>query len=66
MIGNFFHFLAGAIHQILVEQPVLHMLDQIGHLERQGLESHQQSETTLWDITQPMDGGGSDFLDFSS
>ena len=66
MIGKFFHLLADAIHQILVEQPLLQMLDQIGLLDRQALESHQQSETTLWDITQPMDGGGSDFLDFSS
>lgn len=34
MFGNFFHFLADSFHHILVEQPVLHMLDQIDQIDR--------------------------------
>jgi hypothetical protein len=66
MLDNFFHFLADSFHDILVEQPVLHLLDQIDQIDRWVLDSQQQSETTLLDIPLPMDGGGSDFFDFSS
>ncbi len=66
MLDNFFHFLADSFHDILVEQPVLHLLDQIDQIDRWVLDNHQQSETTLLDIPLPMDGGGSDFFDFSS
>lgn len=37
MFGNFFHFLADSFHHILVEQPVLHMLDQIDRWVRDWL-----------------------------
>lgn len=66
MPGNFFHFLAESIHHFFVEQPVLHVLDQIDQVDRWMLDNQQQTEASLLDFSQPMDWAGSDFTDFSN
>ena len=64
MFGNLCHSLLDAIHQSLVEQPVLHLLDQVGQIDRMILDNHQQTEIMLLDFSQPLDNNDPGFFDF--
>lgn len=66
MSGNILRFLVESIHHFFVEQPVLQILDQIGQVDHWVLDTHQQTEASLLDFSQPLDWAGSDFTDFTN
>ena len=66
MFSKLFHFLADAFHHLAVEQPVLHLLDQMDQIDRLILDDSQQTETSILDSFQLVDAGNSDFFEFSN